>query len=112
MAYKWKPSKAQRTEFAQRMQNSEEKAAYEARKTTKAEKRRSTSSFEYNTAGGNYVPTKTQHDFCFNNIHLFQTSEEQQASNMVIYGYSCQEKVHHDYIHIVNEKQRKVSQIF
>lgn len=106
MAYRWKPSKAQRREFAQRMQDPDEKAAYEARKVEKAEKRRAGSKFDYNSAGGRYVPTKEQHDFCFNNMHLFATSEEVDAANMVMSGFVCNERVHHDYIHIVNEKRR------
>lgn len=26
--------------------------------------------------------------------------------NMVIYGFTCQEKVHHDHIHVINEYLR------
>lgn len=106
MAYKWKPSKAQRKEFAIRMQNQEEKASYEERKVQKANKRKSNSKYDYQTAGGRYVPTKEQHDFCLNNMALFATSEEVDAANMVMSGFVCNERVHHDYIHIVNEKRR------
>lgn len=106
MGYKWKPSASQRREFAQRMQDPQEVAEYEKRKQEKVEKRRASSQFDYNNAGGNYVPTKAQHDFCFSNSHLFQTVEEQQAMNDVMFGYSCNEKVHHDSIHVVNEKLR------
>lgn len=106
MAYKWKPNASQRKAFAEKMQDPEEARAYEARKEEKAAKRRAGSKFNYQTAGGNYVPTKAQHDFAMENSHLAVTMEEQTAFNDVIYGYSCQEKVHHDYIHIVNEKIR------
>ena len=106
MAYKWKPSKAQRKEFAIRMQNQEEKASYEERKVQKANKRKSNSKYDYQTAGGNYVQTREQHDFCLNNMALFTSASEIEAANMVMFGFNCQEKVHHDYIHIVNEKRR------
>ena len=108
MAYKWKPSKTARREFAQKMNNDSEFAkAYEDRKKAKAEKRRSGSSFDYETAGGFFIPTKAQHDFCLSRNDLFVTSEEANAANEVMYGYTCQEKVSHDSIHIVNEKIRK-----
>ena len=106
MSYKWKPSASQRRAFAERMKDPAEQAAYEERKAEKAQKRRATSKFDYGTAGGNYVPTREQHDFCFNNIHMFVTSEEVDAANMVMSGFVCNERVHHDYIHIVNEKRR------
>lgn len=107
MAYKWKPSKTARREFAQKMQNdSDFAAAYYQRKEEKAEKRRAGSSYDYATAGGRYVPTREQHDFCLQNMHLAETSEQQDAFNQVLYGYSCQEKIHHDYIHVVNEIRR------
>lgn len=106
MAYRWKPSKSQRREFAKNMQDEVFKAEYYARKEAKAEKRRSTSEFDYNSAGGFYVPTKEQHDFCISNMNLFETSKEKDACNFVMSGYSLQEKIHHDFIHIVNEKRR------
>jgi hypothetical protein len=93
------------------MQNPEEKAAYGERKRQKAEKRKASSQFDYEKAGGSYVPTYTQHDFCMMNNHLFTTSEQIDARNQVIYGYTCNEKVHHDYIHIVNELRRKQSSL-
>ena len=106
MTRKWKPSAAQRREFAERMQNPLEKIAYEARKQERADRRRSKSDFDYEKAGGQYVPTKNQHDFCFRNSELFVTTREREASDNVMYGYSCHEKVSHDDIHIVNEKIR------
>jgi hypothetical protein len=102
--YKWKPSKAKRKEFAQKMATDQTFLnAYNERKKSKADKRRLTSSFDYNTAGGEYVPTKLQHDFVFEHLELFTTKEQIQAANDVLYGYSCKEKITHDSIHIVNE---------
>jgi hypothetical protein len=100
---KWKPSKSARREFAQNMQNETFASNYYARKEARAENRRSTSQFDYETAGGNYIPTQYQHDFCLDHYDLFNTPEKRNAANMVMSGYSCQDKVHHDYIHIVNE---------
>ena len=111
MGYKWRPSKSQRRAFAIKMQDPEEKAAYENRKEQKAQKRRETSSFDYNKAGGSYIPTKEQADFALNNMDLFITPEEIDAANFVISGYACNEKVHHDFIHIVNEKRRKFTNV-
>jgi len=96
--YKWKPNAAQRKEFAERMQNPEEKKAYEERKFQKR---------QYdNWKDKDFVPTKEQHDFCFNHSELFVTTEEITAMNMVMSGFSCQDKINHSYIHIVNEKRR------
>ena len=106
MSYKWKPSASQRRAFAERMKDPSEQAAYDARKAAKAEKRRSSSKFDYNTAGGSYVPTKEQHDFCMWNWPADLTNEQNAARDMVLMGYSCGQKVHHDYIHIVNELRR------
>lgn len=104
---KWKPSKSAKREFAIKMQNDLEFAIdYNNRKQIKNDKRKASSQFDYESAGGNYIPTKYQSDFCFNNPELFITLHEQEAKNNILYGYSCQEKVHHDYIHIVNEKIR------
>lgn len=106
MANKWRPSASQRREFAERMKDPSEAAAYEARKQEKLQKKRAGSKFDYNSAGGNYVPTREQHDFCFNNMHLFEGLEEENAANEVMRGFSCNEKIHHDFIHVVNEKRR------
>jgi hypothetical protein len=107
MSYKWRPSKTARREFAQKMNNDPEFAnEYNARKQAKEEKKRSTSAFDYQKAGGEYVPTKAQHDFCLENMGQFVPSEI-EAANQILYGYSCNEKVHHDYIHIINELMRK-----
>jgi len=104
-SYKWRPSKNQRREFAQKMQNDINFANdYNQRKINKTEKRRASSSFDYISAGGYYVPTKIQHDMAFkflNNLNL--TSHQEEACHQVIYGFTNNEKIHHDYIHIVNE---------
>jgi hypothetical protein len=107
MSYHWKPSKSQRKEFAQRMQNDPDYAsAYYARQKARIQKRQSSSKFDYENRGGMFVPTLQQHNFCFENLHLFQTREERDAANTVMYGWSCNERVSHDDIHIVNEKMR------
>lgn len=105
MGYKWKPSKSQRREFAINMQNSEFKTQYLQRKEERAKKRRKTSQFDYNSAGGNYVPTKSQYDFCYENYNNLAQNEK-NAANIVMSSYSLNEKCHHDFIHIINEKIR------
>lgn len=107
MSYKWKPSASQRRAFAEKMQDPIEKEAYEERKRNRDKKRQSTSQFDYNKAGGNYIPTKEQYDFCYNKMELFITNDEKNAANMIMYGFTCNEKIHHDFIHIINEKRRK-----
>ncbi len=108
MYYKWKPSKSARREFAQKMQNDTEFAEnYNEKKKLKKEKNRADSSFDYSSAGGKYVPTSSQFFFCINNINLFKSFKEKEAADIVIFGYSCNEKIHHDFIHVVNEKMRK-----
>jgi hypothetical protein len=106
--YKWKPSAAARRAFAEKMQNPIERQAYEQRKAEKASKRRAGSSFDYETAGGMYVPSVVQYDFCMSRP-VDMTPEQESACNMVIMGYNCNEKVHHDHIHIVNEMIRRQS---
>ena len=108
-AYKCKPSASQRKAFAQKMQDPDEQLAYIKRKEEKLEKKRSTSKYDYKTAGGEYVPTKVQYDFVINNMEQFVSGDEKDAANMVIYGYVNNEKIHHDNIHIVNEKIRSKS---
>lgn len=106
--YKWKPSASQRREFAQKMQNDKEFASdYHNRKEVASQKRRSTSKFDYNKAGGNYIPTKDQYGFAIVNVRNLNNVEDEQAFNDVIFGYTNNEKVHHDSIHIVNQYIRK-----
>ena len=107
MAYRWKPSKAQRREFAQNMQDENFAAAYNKRKEEKYEKRRENSKFDYATAGGSFVPTEAQYNFCMNSMDYFEDGMETNAANMVISGFTCNEKVHHDFIHVVNEVMRR-----
>jgi hypothetical protein len=106
MVYKWRPNASQKRAFAEKMQNPDEAKAYGERKAAKEAERRSGSAFDYNTAGGYYVPTQAQFDFCLANMDLFVTPEEISAANQIMSGYSANEKVHHDLIHIVNEKIR------
>lgn len=104
MGYKWKPNKSQRRAFAIAMQDSDFAASYYEAKAEKAAKRRATSKFNYESAGGYYVPTKEQHDAafkCFDELKL--TPQQEEACNRVISGYSLNEKIYHDNIHIVNE---------
>ena len=96
--YKWRPSASQRREFAERMQDPEEKAAYEERKRLK----HSYEGFKEK----DFVPTKEQHDFCMQHSDLFVTSEQMEALNMVTSAYASNEKCNHTYIHIVNELRR------
>lgn len=104
----WKPSKSQRKAFAIRMQTDSEYAeAYHARQKARIDKCQASSQFNYESRGGMYIPTQAQHDFCFNNMNLFVTDEQKNAANMVMYGWSCQERIHHDYIHVVNEVIRQ-----
>ena len=103
LSRKWKPSATAKREFAERMQNPTEAAAYAARKITRENNQRAKSKFDYRSAGGEYIPTKAQYDFCFANPQLFTTDEQSEARNQVLFGYSCREKVHHDHIHIINE---------
>lgn len=104
MSYKWRPSRKQRQEFAERMANDTAyRDAYYERQEQKAAKKRSTSKFEYRTAGGEYTPTEAQNKAAFELSKLNSTEEQREACNMVLYGYSSGEKVHHDYIHIINE---------
>jgi hypothetical protein len=104
MRYKWKPNKAQRIEFAERMAtDTAYSEAYNESKEQRAEKKRSTSKFDYQTAGGEYIPTESQNKAAFELLNLNPTAEQKEACNMVLYGYSCKEKVHHDFIHLINE---------
>lgn len=112
MAYKWKPSASQRREFAAKMQDTKEQAAYDQRRKDKADKRREASAFNYASAGGSYVPSKNQHDYAVFDRSMNTTAEHDEACNMVASAFSCNEKCDHDYIHIVNELIRsKISVI-
>lgn len=107
MAYKWKPSKTQRKQFAINMQNEDFAKEYRDRKDNKEQANRSKSKFDYTGAGGQYAPTTLQYDIAYM-ILISETSEEQKdAAKMVISGYTGQTKIHHDHIHIVNEFYRR-----
>ena len=108
MRYKWKPTKAQKREFAERMAtDTAYNEAYHQRKEQRAKTRRSTSKFDYQTAGGEYIPTESQNKAAFELLNLNPTPEQEEACNMVLYGYSCKEKVHHDFIHLINNYMRQ-----
>lgn len=105
---KWKPSKAQRAAFAKRMQDPEERAAYEARKEAREAKRRSGSRFDYATAGGSYIPTDIQARATERLLERTDlTAEQRNACNAVAGAYATQSRIHHDQIHIVNDLTRK-----
>jgi hypothetical protein len=105
MSYRWKPSRSARREFAEKMNNDAQFASnYYARKEARNQKRREGSKFDYSTAGGNYVPTQIQHNQAFHFLNSKElTIEQKEACNQVIYGFTCNEKIDHDYIHVVNE---------
>jgi hypothetical protein len=106
MRYKWKPSKSAKKAFAIKMQDPQEAADYEARKAARSEKRRSNSSFDYNSAGGYYIATSFQNDTAHKMLSSELTAEQTDAARQIIYSFSCRETIHHDYIHIVNEYAR------
>lgn len=110
MAYKWKPSKSAKRQFAANMQKPEFAQAYYDRREARAEKRRAGSNFDYRTAGGCYTPTRDQHNAAFKFITEHDLTQEQKnACEMVMSAYGLNEKVHHDHIHVVNELRRQYS---
>ncbi|HPW66969.1 MAG TPA: hypothetical protein PLS84_07775 [Salinivirgaceae bacterium] len=112
MRHKWKPTQAQRREFAERMATDTAYSdSYYQRKKKVAEKKRSASKFDYQTAGGEYIPTESQFKAAFDLLNLNPTAEQKEACNMVWYGYSCEEKVHHDFIHLINEYIRSKNKV-
>lgn len=101
MGYKWNPSKSQRKAFAIRMQDPAERKAYYERKEAMAQKRKEGSKFDYESAGGRYLPTKFQYENALTLLLEDLTPAQKDACNQIIIGYVCNEKIHHDYIHIV-----------
>lgn len=105
---KWRPSRAQKRAFAEKMKNEEFARAYNERKMSRDEKKRGGSAFDYETAGGWYFVTEMQShaaaEFLRNRNDLFPA--EKAACEFVLMAYSCREKCHHDHIHIVNELKR------
>lgn len=97
--YRFKPNATQRREFAERMKDPEEQAAYLERKHAK-------NSYNINDsrsfAHKSFVPTKIQYDIAINMIEQELTKEQFNAAQQVSSAYICQDKVHHDYIHIIN----------
>lgn len=102
--YKWKPSASQRREFAEKMNSDPEYAReYLNRKHAKTTYSDDPRSFKHRE----FVPTQMQYNEAARFLGTKELTEEQKtACNQVMYGYSCQEKVHHDHIHIVNSMTR------
>lgn len=98
MGYKWKPNATQRRAFAEKMKDENERKAYEERKFQKR--------LYDNWKDKDFIPTKEQNDFCFQNMDKVN-GDQQNAFNMVISAYGLNEKVNHEYIHIVNQLRRK-----
>ena len=101
MAYRWKPNASQRREFAERMKNPEEQTAYLERKKIKNSYVGFKDKF--------FVPTKMQYDFAMSILSngLSEMSHvTANACNFIISAWVCQDKVHHDYIHVINSIQR------
>lgn len=106
--YRWSPSKSQRREFAQKMQNDSDFAnAYNERKAAKKEK--FYESLESKDSGSRFVPSKAQHDYAVFDRSQNTTDEHDEACNMVASAFACNEKCDHRFIHIVNELRRKVN---
>jgi hypothetical protein len=98
MGYRWKPNASQRKAFAIKMQDEDERKAYEERKFQKR--------LYDNWKDKDFIPTKEQNDFCWQNIGNV-SGDQLNAFNRVMSAYSCQEKVNHEYIHTVNQLRRK-----
>lgn len=109
---KWKPNAAQKKAFAELMADPVQKAEYLQNKTNKQAKKRiannKTSQFDYSTAGGMYIPTKIQYDKSLEILGSRNVSDAlRDACDQVFYGYINKMKIHHDHIHIINEKIRE-----
>ena len=104
--YRWKPSKSQKRQFAEKMQDPEFAKAYYRRKEERADKQRATSNYDYSSAGGYYVPTSEQNKVAFIVLSREHDTILVEAANMVTFGYSTNTKIHHDYIHVINEYRR------
>jgi len=101
MSYRWKPNAIQRAAFKEKMQDPDEKKAYEDRKFRKNTYNDSSESFKNRS----FIPTEFQYKFALNLIGN-KSCEVETACNMVQSGYICQDKIHHKYIHIINAIQR------
>lgn len=101
MGYRWKPNASQRREFAERIKDPAEQAAY-------AERKRHNHSYA-GFKDKSFIPTQQQYDYAMYLIGLGLESisyKVADAANMVTSAWVCQDKVHHDYIHIINSVQR------
>lgn len=114
MGYKWRPTKAQRREFAIKMNSDPEfREAYLERKRKRKEKRQSQSVFDYETAGGSYYVTKLQSEYAFEIKNKLQYTDKKYYINKlnewlddimddIIVRFDTGEKINHDYIHVLN----------
>lgn len=102
MGYRWKPSANQRKEFAEKMQDPIQKQIYEENKRAKNTYSDNSRSFKHKS----FIPTSSQYENALKFTTIELNGEQSNACNQVIYGYTCQEKIHHDYIHIINEMTR------
>jgi hypothetical protein len=103
MGYRWKPNATQRKAFAEKMKDPDEKKIYEDRKWVKTHYSNDPRSFKHKS----FIPTQFQYDNAMNFLReKLLTSQQEDACNQVISGFICQNKIHHDYIHIVNELTR------
>lgn len=99
---RWQPNASQRREFAERMKDEDEKAAYEARKRAKNTYSDNPLSFKHK----DFVPTEFQYQQAQKFLNEQLTPTQKYACNRVCDGFVCQDKVSHDYIHIINSLQR------
>ena len=103
MAYKWKPSASQRKAFAEKMKDPEEKSAYEENKRNKNTYSDNPLSFKHKS----FIPTNLQYNEAMKFLGMVGlTYKQQDACNQITSTYVCQDKCHHDYIHIINALSR------
>jgi hypothetical protein len=99
MSYKWKPNASQRAAFCEKMKNEDEKLAYLKRKESKK--------LYANWKDKDFVPTKFQYEYALklkSNENISETVNN--ACNQIMYGFSCNEKINHFFIHIINSIER------
>jgi len=104
--FKWKPNASQRRAFAERMQDSDEQSAYYSRQLAK--KNKFYDSFYHPGSGVECIASKSAHDFCIFDRRGIDTPELEDAANQVVFSFSCNEKIDHYYIHIINSIIRQI----
>ncbi len=60
-----------------------------------------------NNPGNDFIPTKEQYDFCMEHSDLFTAKFQQEAMNLVIFGYSNSEKIPYDDIQVIKDLMKK-----